>query len=97
MVNEHLNIPYYQKLTDIAEGVVGDIQGDREADGIEGEDFGFDLWIEDLNGVTYGVIDMGDMYQGCYTWDGETWQQYATAEPQETIDRILKKRGFGNF
>jgi hypothetical protein len=84
-----------EKLIKIAEGVVSDIEGDHP-----GLDTGYDLWVEELRDAKgtrhhVGVIDMGDSYQGVYTWDGKDWHDDASwGDPHIIIDRIIAKRAF---
>lgn len=80
----------YESLTKLAEGVVSDIKGDHPH-----LDTAYDLWVEKMDNVTVGVIDMGDAYQGVYIWDPKTesWEMDTLlGDPQEVIDTILKKR-----
>jgi hypothetical protein len=76
----------------------GELQQDIIADGHVQAIEGYDVWIEqlrDLAGVqrTVGVIDIGDLYQGVYEWDGREWEQsFGWGEPQAVIDRIIRAR-----
>lgn len=81
-------------LEAMAEGTKRDIDAD-----FGGElDTSYDLWMEPLRpGFWVGVIDMGDCGQWAYYWndsrDEGEWEIYTEADPQQLIDRILRKRG----
>lgn len=77
-------------LRDTAEDVSKDI-----TDNYPGLDTSYDLWAErlSLDGIEglFGVIDMGDVYQGVYLWVEEKWEIHNhQAEP--VIAAILEIR-----
>lgn len=92
----------HDQLETRAEGVVSDIRGDAEADGrAEGMDFGYNLYIEELptfpgsgSFITYGLIDMGELYQQAFTWDHQEggWHETFEVDPYELEERILRNR-----
>ena len=86
-----------KKLELIAEAIVNDLDSEGHADA----DLSYDLWTEELRNSTgtreqVGVIDMGEMYQGTFIWDGREWIQEIgdEYEPPKIIDRIIKVREF---
>lgn len=97
----------FEALRDKAERVASDIGGmeplgDEETDGEGRYDTSYDLYVEELDGTLFGVIDMGDLYKEAFVWvDGE-WDyapvpetHMATTYPFTIVDRILKKRREG--
>ena len=64
---------------------------------------GYDLYVEELDGVTFGVIDMGDAYKEAFVWEDGEWDlaptppdQMATTYAFVIEDRILEKRRIGS-
>lgn len=89
----YTEVDIHALLDKIAQGVVSDIRGDLEADGAQpGADYGYDLWVDYQGDEFIGVIDLGDLYQGVYSWRDDAWEQIAYAEPQDMIDHIIRKR-----
>lgn len=77
----------HDKLQAIAEGVAADIRGDHPE-----ADVDYNMYIEDLDGVTTGVIDMGDSWSSVFVWGGGEW--HMTSEDAYVVEtRILRKRG----
>jgi hypothetical protein len=70
----------YPQLAEIADSIQRDVGAD------------YDLWVEELEGQTYGVIDMGDA--GCWAYvvvEGR-WMEAADGDPRELLDRIVRER-----
>lgn len=82
---------------------MSDIKGQFTADngGVlpDGFDDGYDLYVETLRDrrtfdqTVYGVINIGDLYQGVFTWDGRDWHD-SPEDPHVMLDRITKHREF---
>jgi len=77
-----------------AEGVARDVSGDFPE-----TDTAFDLYVEELNGTLFGVIDMGDAYHEVFEWRDGEWDhavvpdgQLATNYAFVIEDRILAQR-----
>lgn len=85
----------HDQLERRAESIISDIRGDMEADGRapEGADWGYNIWVERLNGKLWGLIDIGDLYQGTFSWADGRWEDDYT-DPHELQDEILRARGF---
>lgn len=88
----------FDSLLKRAEGVASDIAGDFPE-----LDTGFDLYVEELDGTTFGVIAMGDAYHEVFVWENGDWE-LAPAPPDQLAtnyafvieDRILAKRMRGS-
>jgi len=64
-------------------------------------DIAYDLYVEELRfddgRKTVGVIDMGDLYQGVFEWDGKEWHDALhLGTPPDILERILKAREFNS-
>ena len=84
----------HDELNRMAEAVARDISAD-----FPGHDTSFDLWIESFvsasypkKDIIYGVIDMGDLFQQAYEWDGGEWHYSGVLDVYELIEHILRKR-----
>lgn len=87
----------FNLLMAVADRISSDIGGDWDADGRGPIDTGYDLWVEELDGRRVGVIDMGDLYQGVYWYEGDSWDiAPGFGDPQDVIDRIIAKRESGD-
>lgn len=86
-----------EKLEEIARTIVHDIELEVTGGPVE-----YDLYVETLGdprclspgGVEYGVIDIGELYQGLYRWNGEVgaWEEDLTRRPERVKSMILAKR-----
>ena len=83
--NHDEEIRAYKALRLIAEVIVLDIMGDRPD-----IDTAYDLCIGMLNRMNIvGVINMGDAYQGVYSWSGTRWvHDDVYGKPSDMIRRI---------
>lgn len=90
-------------LRDRAEGIARDIGGMEPLEGDAPYDVSYDLYVEELDGTLFGVIDMGDLYHEVFTWQDGEWDmapapagQLATTYAFVIEDRILAaRRGSG--
>lgn len=77
-------------LREVAEGVASDIHGDFPQ-----LDTSYDLWADrlSLHGIDglFGVVDMGDVYQGVYVWLEGAWAIH-TFEAQPVIEKMIEVR-----
>jgi hypothetical protein len=86
----------HDELDKIARGVQSDVEADFDE-----LDTSYDLWIEELRDTKgtrqwFGVIDMGEAYQGVYIWDGRWEHDLTEGRPHHIIDRIIRHRNFQN-
>jgi hypothetical protein len=84
----------FKLLETRAESIKADIIGDHPEWRSHTD---YDLWMEELREdsgrVWYGVIDMGEMYQGAFEWDGRDWHE-SSGDPHKLVERIIKHREF---
>ena len=93
----------FEALRVRAEGVARDISGMELIEGGE-YDTSYDIYVEELEGTLFGVIDMGDLYHEVFTWQDGEWElalapagSIATNYAFEVEDKILAKRRGGGF
>jgi len=78
----------HDALEKMAENAAHDISGD-----FPDLETAYDLYIEDLDGRTYGVVNMGDAWQYVGVWENGAWEMHYE-DAYEVTERILRKRGF---
>lgn len=77
------------QLREIAEAAAHDIKGDHPS-----ADVNYDMYIESLNNMLVGVIDMGENFQAVFVYhDNSEWEQTTLlGDPYDVTERILQKR-----
>jgi len=78
-----------EQLRAIADAAASDIKGDHPE-----ADVNYDMYIERMNNLLIGVIDMGDQWQEVYIFfENHGWEQSIfMGDPHDVINLILAKR-----